>query len=125
MFDEERDAFIVKRILVDKHFTLIGGSIPGAFYLAPGYFYISAFFYFLSGLNPTGPALVASSLGVLSTLLIFTLSNKFFDKKTAVFASLFYCVSYLVIGYNRTWWPLTFGPIISLITYYSLYKIIK
>ena len=125
MFDEERDVFIVKRILIDKHFTLIGGAIPGAFYLAPGYFYISAVFYWLSGLNPIGPAIAASTLGVISTFLVFFVSLKFFDKKTAVFASLFYCVSYLIVGYNRTWWPLTFGPVISLVTYYSLYRIIK
>ena len=28
MVDEERDAFIVKKILIDKHPTLIGGALP-------------------------------------------------------------------------------------------------
>lgn len=125
MFDEERDAFVVKRILVDHHFTLIGGSIPGGFYLAPGYFYISSIFYFFSHGNPLGPAMAASTLGVLSTVLLFAIALKFFGKKVAVFSSLIYAGSYLVAIYNRTWWPLTFAPLVSLITYYSLYKLVK
>lgn len=125
MFDEERDAFVVKRILVDKHFTLIGGSIPGAFYLAPGYFYISAIFYFLSNGNPLGPAIAASILGIISVVLLFFIAQEFFGKRAATFAALIYCVSYLVVIYNRTWWPLTFAPTVALLTYLSLYKIIK
>jgi|SRR3989344_4125785 len=125
MFDEERDAFVVKRILVDRHFTLIGGSIPGAFYLAPGYFYISAIFYFLSNGNPLGPAIAASILGVISVVLLFFIAQEFFGKRAATFAALIYCVSYLVVIYNRTWWPLTFAPTVALLTYFSLYKIIK
>lgn len=125
MFDEERDAFVVKRILVDNHFTLIGGSIPGAFYLAPGYFYISAIFYFFSSGNPLEPAVAASTLGVISTLLIFFVTRQLFDKNTAVFSSLIYSVSYLVVIYNRTWWPLVFAPTVALVTYFSLYQIAR
>ncbi len=125
MFDEERDAFVVKRILVDKHPTLIGGAIPGAFYLAPGYFYISAIFYLLSGGNPLGPAIAASALGIISTLLLFFVSRELFNKKVATFTTIIYCVSYLVVIYNRTWWPLTFAPTIAISTYYSLYKLVK
>ncbi len=125
MFDEERDAFVVKRILVDHHFTLIGGAVPGAFYLAPGYFYISAIPYFFSHGNPMGPAVVAASLGTLSTLLLFLVTKKLFNRQTAVFASLIYTVSYLTISYNKTWWPLTFGMTISILTYYCLYQAIQ
>lgn len=123
MFDEERDAFLVKKIIVDKHPILIGGSIPGGFYLAPGYFYISAFFYFFSKGNPIGPIMAASTIGTLSVLLLFFVCLKLFNKKIAVFSALIYCSSYLVIIYNRTWWPLTFAPIISLVTYYCLFEI--
>src|SRR3989344_5485467 len=123
MFDEERDAFFVKRILVDHRPILIGGAIPEGFYLAPGYFYIASFFYLFSKGNPLGPAVVASSLGVISTFLIFFVTQKLFNKKTAVFSSIIYAFSYMVIAYNRTWWPLTFGPTLSLITYFSLFKL--
>lgn len=124
MVDEERDAFIIKGILVDKHFTLIGPAVPGGLYLGPGYFYITSVIYFFSHLNPFGTAAMASTLGVLSNILLFYVARKLFNQKTAVFASLIYCVSYLVVVYNRTWWPLTFTPTVSLVTYLSLYQII-
>ena len=125
MIDEERDAFIVKRILVDKHPTLIGGALPGGFYLAPGYFYISAFFYYFTNLNPIGMGAIAAFLGVLSTPLIFYVAKKLFSPRVGILAAFFYTFSYLTVIYNRTWWPLTFSPIVALVCYWSLYQIIK
>lgn len=124
MFDEERDAFVVKRILVDKHPTLIGGSVPGVFYLAPGYFYISALFYFFSQGNPLGLGFVASVLGVLSVLFLFFVAKDMFGRKVAVISTIIYTASYLVIGYNRTWWPLVFAPLVSIVSYYCLFQAI-
>lgn len=125
MVDEERDAFIVKSIIRDKHFTLIGGALPGGFYLAPGYFYISALFYFFTKLNPIGMGYVAAFSGVVSTPIIFYITRKLFKNSVAFFAALFYTFSYLTVIYNRTWWPLTFSPLISLFVYFFLYQIIK
>lgn len=125
MIDEERDAFIVKRILVDKHPTLIGGALPGGFYLAPGYFYVSALFYYLSNLNPLRMGDIAAFFGTLSTPLIFFVARRLFDQKVGILAAIFYTFSYLTVIYNRTWWPLTFSPIVALVCYWSLYQIIK
>lgn len=125
MVDEERDAFIVKKILVDKHPTLIGGALPGGFYLAPGYFYISAFFYFFTNGNPLGLGFVAAFFGSAATIIIFYVAKKLFDSTTAILAAIFYTFSYLAVIYNRAWWPLTFSPIISLVSYYLIFLIIK
>lgn len=123
MFDEERDAFFVKKIIFDHRPLLIGGAIPQGFYLAPGYFYISSIFYLFSTGNPLGPAIFASTLGVISTILIFVVTLKLFDKKTSVFSSLIYAFSYLTIAYNRTWWALAFGPTLALLTYFCIFKL--
>jgi len=125
MVDEERDAFIVKKILVDKHPTLIGGALPGGFYLAPGYFYISAVFYYLSDLNPIGMGRVAAAIGVISIPILFIIIKGMFNSKVAVLAALFYTFSYLTVIYNRTWWPLTFSPLVSIISYFSLFQIVR
>src|SRR3989344_8267208 len=87
MFDEERDAFIVKRIIADKHFTLIGPSIPGAFYMSPGYFYVMAIPYLFSHGNPVGPAIFASTLGVITTLVLFHTSSKMFGRTVSQITS--------------------------------------
>lgn len=125
MVDEERDAFIVKKILVDKHPTLIGGALPGGFYLAPGYFYISAFFYYLSDLNPIGMGKVAAAISVISIPIFFFVIKKMFSAKVAVLAALFYTFSYLTVIYNRTWWPLTFSPLVSIVSYFSVFQLVK
>ena len=125
MVDEERDAFIVKKILVDKHPTLIGGALPGGFYLAPGYFYISAVFYYLSDLNPIGMGRVAAAISVISIPILFIITKAMFNSKVAVLAALFYTFSYLAVIYNRTWWPLTFSPLVSIISYFSLFQIVR
>lgn len=125
MIDEERDAFIVKKILIDYHPTLIGGALPGGFYLAPGYFYISAFFYYFFNLNPIGMGYLAAFLGVATIPLIFYVAKKLFNPKVGILAAFFYTFSYLTVIYNRTWWPLTFSPIVALVCYWSLFQIIK
>ena len=125
MIDEERDAFIVKKIIKDKQPTLIGGALPGGFYLAPGYFYISAFFYFFTDGDPIGLGYVAAFFGAVSTPIIFYVTKKLFSCREAFLAALFYTFSYLATIYNRTWWPLTFSPVISLLSYFLIFQIIK
>src|SRR3989344_2781477 len=48
-----------------------------------------------------------------------------FNSKVAVLAALFYTFSYLTVIYNRTWWPLTFSPLVSIISYFSLFQIVR
>lgn len=63
MLDEERDAFLVRRMLVDRRPLLIGGAIPGGINVGPLFFYISAIPYYFSLLNPIGPAYAAGVVG--------------------------------------------------------------
>ena len=93
MLDEERDAYIVKKIVVDKHPTLIGGALPGGFYLAPGYFYISSVFNFIFNMNPIAMGYVAATVGTLSALLIFYAAYKMFGPAVAVISMFFYTFS--------------------------------
>ena len=118
--DEERDAFIMRRILVEHRPVLIGGSIPGGLYIGPGFYYLSAIVMFFSGLNPIGEGVVASLLGVISVYLIYKVGKLLFSRQTALFSSLFYATSYLIVVYNRIYWPLVLAPVIAIISYYSL-----
>jgi len=123
--DEERDAFIVKRILVNHHFTLIGGAIPGGIYLGPAFYYLTSLPFLISKLNPVGLGIAASTLGVFSIWLIFKVGEKLFNYKVGLIAAALFSSSYLMIVYNRHFWPLTPAPIASLLTVFSLYQIIK
>jgi hypothetical protein len=124
MMDEERDSFIASNILRGK-LTLIGGSVPGGLFLGPLYFYITAIFLYLSRFNPTGLAIIASTIGVITVIFLYKTALMVTSSKLIAFISgLFYASSYLIIIYNRTYWPLTFAPLVSILTINFLYQII-
>lgn len=125
MMDEERDMFLVKRIVQDYKPLLIGVSIPGWFYLAPGYYYLSAIVHFLFKLNPIGGLIAASILGVILVGLQYFVGSKLFGKRVGLIAGCLSSFSYLFVVYNRIWWPLVFGPIVSLIVYWSIFDLKK
>ena len=124
MLDEERDAFLVRRMLVDHRPLLIGGVIPGGINVGPLFFYISAIPYELSNLNPVGPAYAAALVGVLSVLAVYFIGKKLFDEKTAILATIFSGFSLLNIIYNRPWWPLTMSQLVVLVAYFALLKLV-
>jgi len=125
MLDEERDAFLVRRMLVDHRPLLIGGAIPGGINVGPLFFYISAIPYTLSNLNPVGPAYAAAMVGFLSVLAVYLIGRKLFDEKTAILATVFSGFSLLNIIYHRPWWPLTMSQLVVLITYLCLWNLIR
>lgn len=123
--DEERDAFLAKRILVDKRPLLIGGATPGSLYLGPIGFYFEAFLMIFSRLKPLGLGVFASIAGASSIFLIYLIGKQFFNKRIGIFAALIYATSYLVVIYTQIFWPLTFPPIAALFTYLALFQIKK
>jgi len=123
--DEERDAFVVKRIIVNRHLTLIGGSVPGGFYVGPGLYYLSVLPMAAAGLNPVGLGAAASLLGVISIWLIYQTGKELFNRQVGLISAALFSASYLMVIYNRHFWPLTPAPAAALITLLCLYQIIK
>ncbi len=124
MMDEERDFFIASNILKGK-LTLIGGSVPGGIFLGPLYFYFTSVLLFLFRLQPLGMAVFASLLGVVETVMLFK-TTKLFIKETKIcfYISLLYAASFLIVIYNRTYWPLTFAPLVTILTWNFLYRVV-
>ncbi|MEK7111399.1 MAG: hypothetical protein AAB856_02275, partial [Patescibacteria group bacterium] len=125
MLDEERDAFLVRRMLVDHRPLLIGGAIPGGINVGPLFFYISSIPYFLSNLNPLGPAYAAALVGILSVAAVYFIGRKLFDGRIAILATVFSGFSLLNIIYHRPWWPLTMSQLVVLIVYLSLWNLTR
>lgn len=125
MLDEERDAFLVRRMLVDKRPLLIGGAIPGGINVGPLFFYISSIPYFLSNSNPIGPVYAAALVGILSVAAVYFIGRKLFDGKVAILATVFSGFSLLSIIYHRPWWPLTMSQLVTLAAYLALFKLCK
>lgn len=101
-FDQYRDAWVIKQILIDKKLILIGpqSSFYGIFY-GPGWYYSLAPFYWIFALNPIGGAVSAIFYGLVALMLLWYAGEKFFSWKTGLVASLIYIFSYQINFLNR------------------------
>lgn len=119
--DEGRDVLVVKRILLDHKFTLLGPvTSVGGMYLGPIYYYFMAPFLWLSNFDPVGPAIMVALFGIATIYLIYKIGDDFFDRLTGLCASLLYATSPLVIIYSRSSWNPNVVPFFSVLLIYSL-----
>ncbi len=103
--DEGRDVLIVKRMIVDHKFTLLGPTASvGGFFMGPIYYYFMAPFLWLWQLDPTGPAVMVALFGIATIYLVFRVGKDFYDTWVGLIAASLYAVSPLVIAYSRSSW---------------------
>lgn len=104
-YDEARDYIIIKRILVDKKFTLIGpslGILDGG-YLPPFYYYLLAPSLLFSKFHIWGPDVLSAMLAIFAVIAFFLVAKDFFGKFPAIIGSLFFVFNpYLVQAARHT-----------------------
>lgn len=116
MGDQGRDVLIVRDFLKNGNFFFIGPQTSiGNMYLGPYFYYLIAPALFLSNYNPVGPAIFMALLGVLTVALIYLISSYWFNQKTAIFASILYAISPVVIKYSNFSWNPNIMPLFSLL----------
>lgn len=124
--DEGRDALVVKRILVDQKYTLLGPATSiGNMYLGPLYYYFMIIPMAVSGLNPLGPAMMVALFGVITVFLVYKITKEWFGETAAFIASGLYAVSPSIIANTRSSWNPNPMPLFATILVYSLYKSVK
>lgn len=124
--DEGRDVLVVKRMIVDKKFTLLGPTASvGGFFLGPIYYYFMLPFLWLWRLDPVGPAVMVALFGVATIFLVYKVGKDFFDEKTGLLASSLYALSPLVIAYSRSSWNPNLVPFFSLLFIFCLKKLVE
>jgi 4-amino-4-deoxy-L-arabinose transferase-like glycosyltransferase len=123
--DEGRDVLIVKRMIVDHKFTLLGPTASvGGFFLGPIYYYFMMPFLWASALDPVGPAIGVALVGVATIFLVFYAGKKFFGNFAGLFSASVYALSPLVIAYSRSSWNPNIVPFFALALIYLLWKLI-
>ncbi len=121
--DEGRDVLVVKRMIVDHKFTLLGPTASvGGFFLGPIYYYFMLPFLWAWQLNPVGPAIMVAIFGIATVWLVFTVGKDFFDPVVGLIAASLYAFSPLVIAYSRSSWNPNLVPFFSLLLIYLLKK---
>jgi len=125
--DEGRDVLVIKNIIVDHKFTLLGPTASvGGFFLGPIYYYFMIPFLWLFRFDPVGPAIMVALFNIAAIFLVYRVGKDFFDAKAGLIAALFYSVSPVVITYSRSSWNPNLVPFFTLlIIYLSRYIVVN
>lgn len=123
--DEGRDVLVVKRMIIDGKWTLLGPTASvGGFYMGPIYYYFMLPFLWLWRLDPVGPAIMVALFGIATIYLLYKVGSEIFGKRIGSVAALLYAISPLVIAYSRASWNPNIVPFFSLLLFYLCYKIV-
>lgn len=119
LLDMGRDMLAVKGIIYDFHPTLIGPytSLAGVFQ-GPLYYYLIAIPSFILKGNPLGPLILMLIISLLSVILAFYFSKKYFGIVSGLFIALLFSVSPEAIAASTyTWNPHPMWLLIVLFTF--------
>ena len=123
--DEGRDVLVVKRMLLDGKFTLLGPiTSVGSIYMGPIYYYMTAPFLYLWRFDPVGPAIMVALLSVFTIYLIYRFGSDFFDKTVGLVAAFTYSISRLAITYGHSSWNPNVVPFFAILLMYSITKVL-
>lgn len=124
--DEDWVSYIFRKIYFDHKPVLIGWEIPGGIQVPPIIYYYGAFIYLIFKGNPIGLAINAAIINSLGVILIYYIGKGIFrSAKLGIFSAILYSVSYLNVIYSKVSLTIYVGPVLSLLTYVSLYKIVN
>lgn len=125
-WDEVNNAWAANSIIVNHEFPLIGFQAKGnsGIYIGPYYYYLITIIYYLTDLNPIASGIMAGITSIFTLLTLFYIVRKLFSANVALIAVFLNTVSIFAINFDRTQGPVNFIPSISLIIFFSLYKII-
>lgn len=122
--DEGRDVLIVKRMIVDGKWTLLGPTASvGGFFMGPIYYYFMVPFLWLWRLDPVGPAIMVALFGIATIYLMYHVGKDVVSTPFGLLAASLYAVSPLVIAYSRSSWNPNIVPFFALLLFYALWKL--
>ena len=120
--DEGRDVLVVKRMLVNHKWTLLGPTASvGGFFLGPVYYYFMLPFLWLSRLDPVGPAVMVALFGIATVFLVWKVGRDFFGPQAGLIAAILYTIPPVVLAYSRSSWNPNLMPFFCLLIIYTLW----
>ena len=121
--DEGRDALVVKKILVNYDFPLLGAPTSvGNMYNGPLYYYMMASSMAVWWMNPVAAAIMVALIGTATVGLIYYLAREWFGKVAAMISATLYALSPVNIIYSRSSWNPNPAPFFALLGIIGLYK---
>jgi len=124
--DQGRDLVIIRDFLKNDNLFFIGPQTSiGNMYLGPYFYYLLAPFLWLANYSPIGPAAFIALIGVTTIFLIYYISLRWFDRKTAIVSALLYALSPVVIKYSTFSWNPNVAPFFSLLFIFFFFEAIS
>lgn len=121
--DEGRDALVVKKILVNYDFPLLGAPTSvGNMYNGPLYYYMMAFSMAIWWMNPIAAAVMIAIIGTATVGLVYYLARNWFGKVAAIISASLYALSPVNIIYSRSSWNPNPAPFFALLGILGLVK---
>lgn len=121
-WDQERDAFTVKQLLVDKKPILIGPRVVNdqGFMLGPYFFYLLVPFYLVTNLHPYATILFVAFYSLVFLLASFFILKKLFSQKIALIFTFIWSVLPLAISVDTISWNPLLVPFLFIFLFYLL-----
>lgn len=128
--DQGYDFLIVKKIVADHDFTLLGPKIGpynkiGNLYLGPAYYYLLAPTLLITRLDPIGAAAETVIFAILTIILIYLFAKKFLSYQIALFAAALYSFNTFLINQSRAPSNPHMIPLFSILYLYSLMEMLN
>lgn len=124
--DEEYQATYAWTEVMHPHRIWIGLAAAALeFYIGPYVVYLTAILLALSKGDPLITAYFATTLGVITTAVIFFVGKISFNLTTAIVASLLYANLPLFVFFDQKYWNPMFGPSVTMLLFLSLVMIKK
>lgn len=111
-FDQERDYNVVRDIVINKNFTLIGPRVVSSagFFLGPYYYYLNIPFFVLFQGEPVFAAYFTGLINIAVTFLIYFFLKKETKSRLLSLATALFWIS----GANKSSWNVSFVPLVYL-----------
>lgn len=125
-WDQVDVAWNAKKILLDSDYPIFGMVAKGntGFHIGPGYYYLASVFYKITDLHPIASPLLSLFSGVIGFFVLFFVTRKMFSDQIALIAVTISTFSYYILQFDKIQWPVNFIAPLSLLVFYSLYKIL-
>jgi len=104
---------------------LIGGISPLQVHLPPYFYYLASVFLAIFKFNPAGWGIWAALIGILTIISLYFLVKKISNQKTALITSTLYTFSFTTIFFDRRFWPLSFNPLLTILSLFLLTRLNK
>ena len=124
-WDQARDSWAVRDILMGKT-ALVGPKTGvGNFHLGPVYYYLLAPFYYVFNLDPMALNYFNILANLVNFYVIYFVTKKIFNNYAALFVSFIYAINIYLVDLNRTPWNVTLVTGVAMLIFYGITQIYK